>query len=106
MIAMADLIVRVAAILLALLFGASRDPGTGHDRPGRKGLRPRRRPSIGSNAPFARGVLSVTMIFMLTACQLTGSAESEVNDWFCFAFVPITWSEEDTKTNRPSGCKA
>lgn len=31
MIAMADLIVRVVANLLALLFGASRDPGTGHD---------------------------------------------------------------------------
>lgn len=32
MIAMAELIVRVAAILLALLFGARRERGTGHDR--------------------------------------------------------------------------
>jgi len=38
----------------------------------------------------------LTAAIITSSCQMMATSEADEADWFCFAFLPIKWSVNDT----------
>ena len=43
-----------------------------------------------------QGVLLASLLMMVVSCRTMDISVIEADDWHCIAYLPITWSNQDT----------